>query len=267
MCTGLHSFDKIYIVLLSTQGGEFSMINKQSHIPIYYQLEEEIKSMIHTKQLKAGDLLPSEREYAEKYAISRMTVRQAINNLVKEGLVYRVKGKGTFVADKKFEQDLSGLTSFSEDMRNRGLSPSNRLISFDFIEADEQLASTLSISPTDLVCKIKRVRLANNEPVALETIYTPRTIVGEMNYQEFSHSFYDFLEKKLHFKIGFGYQTIEASLASEEEEKYLNIKKNSPVLVMERTTFLHNEEQTPIEFVTSTYRADKYKFKMKMKRD
>lgn len=223
--------------------------------------------MIHSIHLKPGDLLPSEREFAEKYAISRMTVRQAINNLVKEGLVYREKGKGTFVADKKFEQDLSGLTSFSEDMRNRGLIPSNQLISFDFVLPDEKIASILSISLTDMICKIKRVRLANEEPVALETIYTPKKIIGDMDYQDFSTSFYDYLEKKLQFKIGFGHQTIEASLANDDEVKYLKIKKDSPVLVMERTTFLQNEEQTPIEFVISSYRADKYKFKMTMKRD
>ncbi|MEN2766895.1 GntR family transcriptional regulator [Ornithinibacillus xuwenensis] len=243
------------------------MIDKQSPIPIYYQLEEEIKSMIHTKQLKPGDLLPSEREFAEKYAISRMTVRQAINNLVKEGLIYRQKGKGTYVADKKFEQDLSGLTSFSEDMRNRGLTPSSNLISFEFIQANEQLASILSIAPTDIVCRIKRVRLADDEPVAVETVYSPQKLVGDMNYLDFSDSFYDYVEKKLHHKIGFGYQTIEAAPASDEEVKHLNIPKDSPVLVMQRTSFLQNKDQTPIEFATSAYRADKYKFKMKMKRD
>ncbi|WP_047980196.1 GntR family transcriptional regulator [Ornithinibacillus contaminans] len=243
------------------------MIDKQSPIPIYYQLEEEIKSMIHHKQLKPGDLLPSEREYAEKYAISRMTVRQAISNLVKEGLIYRQKGKGTFVADKKIEQDLSGLTSFSEDMRNRGLIPSNQLISFDFIPATEQLADILMIASGDMICKIKRVRLADEEPVALETVYTPQNVIGDMNYQDFSESFYDYVEKKLHFKIGFGHQTIEAALASDEERAHLHIQKGSPVLVMQRTTYLQDEQQTPIEYVTSTYRADKYKFKMKMKRD
>lgn len=243
------------------------MIDKQSPIPIYYQLEEEIKSMILHQQLKPGDLLPSEREYAEKYAISRMTVRQAISNLVKEGLIYRQKGKGTFVADKKFEQDLSGLTSFSEDMRSRGLVPSNQLIEFDFISGDEQLASILNITPSEKICKIKRVRLANEEPVALETVYTPQKVIGDLSYHDFTESFYDYVEKNLHFKIGFGHQTIEAALATDEETTYLHIQQGSPVLVMQRTTYLQDEQQTPIEYVTSTYRADKYKFKMKMKRD
>ncbi len=97
------------------------MIDKNSPIPIYYQLELQIRQFIESEQLQPGDILPSEREFTEKYNISRMTVRQAINNLVSEGLLYRQKGKGTFIAEQKFEQDLSGLTSFSEDMKNPGL--------------------------------------------------------------------------------------------------------------------------------------------------
>src|SRR5690625_792519 len=104
------------------------MIDKNSPLPIYYQLSEQIKRLIETEQLLPGDLLPSEREYAERYNISRMTVRQAISNLVTESLLYRKKGKGTFVAEKKFEQNLQGLTSFSEDMQLRGYTPSNQQI-------------------------------------------------------------------------------------------------------------------------------------------
>ncbi|GAB3062361.1 hypothetical protein GCM10027286_27550 [Virgibacillus ainsalahensis] len=94
------------------------MIDKHSPIPIYYQLEEQIKNFIQSENLAPGDILPSEREMSEKYKINRMTVRQAINNLVAQGLVYRQKGRGTFIAEEKFEQDLSGLSSFSEDMLN-----------------------------------------------------------------------------------------------------------------------------------------------------
>ena len=93
------------------------MIKKDSHIPIYYQIETEIKKLAETKDLKPGDLIPSEREFAEKYEVSRMTVRQAINNLVNEGILIRQRGKGTFIAEPKIEQPLQGLTSFSEDMR------------------------------------------------------------------------------------------------------------------------------------------------------
>ncbi|RLL41116.1 GntR family transcriptional regulator [Oceanobacillus piezotolerans] len=242
------------------------MINKNSPIPIYYQLEEEIRTLIK-QELNPGDLLPSEREYAEKYDISRMTVRQAINNLVKEGLIYRQKGRGTFIAEKKFEQDLSGLSSFSEDMRNRGLTPSNKLLSFQIMADNPRAASILKVEPNDELYVIKRLRLANEEPIALETIFTPKKLVGELSLDHFNVSFYDYIENTLNLSIAYGEQTIEAALAKTEEARELNIPRGKPVLVMERTSYLKDEQQTPIEYVNSIYRSDKYKFKMQMKRE
>lgn len=242
------------------------MIDKNSPVPIYYQLEEEIRYLIQSEQLKSGDLLPSERELAEKYDISRMTIRQATNNLVMQGLINREKGKGTFVSEKKFEQDLSGLTSFNEDMSQYGRKPSNTLIGIRAFTDDTIVASTLNVSSKDEIYEIKRIRMADNEPIALETVFTPREIVGNLNYEDVTTSFYDFLEQKLQLKIAYGNQTIESSLANEEEIKYLNIKKGDPILLMQRISFLKDEEETPVEYVKSAYRADKYKFKMRMKR-
>src|SRR5699024_932590 len=133
------------------------MIDKNSPLPIYYQLSEQIKRLIQTEQLLPGDLLPSEREYAERHNISRMTVRQAISNLVTEGLLCRKKGKGTFVTEKKFEQNLQGLTSFSEDMQSRGYAPSNKLISFKLTQADQPIAKSLRLNAGEAVYEIKRV--------------------------------------------------------------------------------------------------------------
>ncbi len=98
-------------------------IDKQSPIPIYFQIMEQLKTQIKNGELKADALLPSEREYAEQFGISRMTVRQALSNLVNEGFLYRQKGRGTFVSKLKMEQPLQGLTSFTEDMRSRGMKP------------------------------------------------------------------------------------------------------------------------------------------------
>ncbi len=245
--------------------GLLRMIDKNSPIPIYYQLEEEIKQMIEN-ELVPGDLLPSEREYAEKYDISRMTVRQAITNLAKEGLLYRQKGRGTFVAEKKIEQDLSFLSSFSEDMKSRGLTPSSKLLRFKVITDKPKIASNLKVKSNEPIYEIKRLRMANNEPIALETIYTPQKLVGTLTDQDITISFYDYIEQKLNKKINYGNQTIEASLANNEESSYLNINKGDPVLVMQRKSYLDNDKK-PIEYVKSTYRSDKYKFNMQLKRD
>lgn len=243
------------------------MIDKSSPVPIYYQLELKIRQMIESEQLQPGDALPSERQFTEKYNISRMTVRQAINNLVNDGLLYRQKGKGTFVAKKKFEQDLSGLTSFNEDMRNLGFTPSNKVLSFKLISGDKRIIEQLKLSNHEPIYEIKRIRLANDEPVALETIYTPQKIVGNMTEEDIAVSFYEHLEYNLHLKIAYGKQTIEAALANEQEIKHLRIETGDPVLLMRRTSYLADEPETPVEFVKSTYRADKYKFHLQMKRD
>lgn len=245
---------------------EIKMINKNSPLPIYYQLEEEIRLLIQTKKLKAGELLPSEREYAERYNISRMTVRQAINNLAAEGLLFRQKGRGTFISEKKFEQDLQGLTSFSEDMRQRGLTPSNQLISFQLTEANKRIAETLQLEPSEEVYEIIRIRYANESPVAVETIYTPKRLVGDMTGQDVEDSFYDYVETKLNHKIAYGDQTIESVLANKFEIENLKLQDGAPVLLMQRTSYLSDKYATPLEYVKSAYRADKYKFKLQIRR-
>lgn len=242
------------------------MIDKNSPLPIYYQLSEHIRQHIHSEQLKPGDLLPSEREYTEIYQISRMTVRQAINHLVTEGLLYSIKGKGTFVAEKKFEQDLLGLTSFSEDMKSRGFTPGNKLISFQSIPVTETIAETLQLSPEETVYEIKRIRLANDAPVALETIYTPEKVTGKLMEHHLAFSFYQFIEEKLGYSIQHADQIIEAASANQLEAKHLSLEAGEPVLVMQRLSYLNDAQETPLEFVHSAYRADKYKFKLRMNR-
>lgn len=242
------------------------MINKHSPIPIYHQLEELIKHKINTAELRAGEAIPSEREYAEIYNISRMTVRQAVNNMVNEGLLYREKGRGTFVAKKKFEQNLTGLTSFSEDMTKRHHTPSTVIISLQPMKHSPLIIEKLKLMPTDLIYEIKRLRLADNEPIALETIYTPHKLVGPIEKSKINGSFYNYIEQHLKLKLTHGIQTIEAALANKDEMKYLKIEKDDPVLLMQRTTFISEDKDVPIEFVKSAYRADKYKFHLEMKR-
>lgn len=242
------------------------MINKQSKIPIYYQLEEVIKQEISDKGLVSHSPIPSEREYAEKYGISRMTVRQAINNLVNQGILYRARGRGTFISEQKFEQDISQLTSFSEDMRERNLTPSTKIIKMDELNGPSPAHDKLNLTVRDTVYEIVRLRLANEQPIALETIFTPKKIVGELTEKQVETSFYRYLENELGLSIQRGFQSIEASLATSEEMGYLKIKKNDPVLVMYRTSFLDDALGTPVEFVKSIYRADRYKFNIEMNR-
>lgn len=240
------------------------MINKQSPIPLYFQIEEAIKEVIEKGELAPGEGLPSEHEYAEMYQVSRMTVRQAITNLVNAGYLYRQKGKGTFVAERKIEQTLQGLTSFTEDMKARGLEPGSQLLKFELIPASESIATSLHIKIHDPIYEIKRIRLANKMPMAVETTYMSANLVKALTEDIVNHSLYSYIEKELGLQIQHATQMIEASIVRPEEMADLDLTKNSPVLIMERHSFLKND--VPLELVRSVYRADRYKFIIDMKR-
>ncbi|WP_339145609.1 MULTISPECIES: GntR family transcriptional regulator [unclassified Sutcliffiella] len=241
------------------------MIDKSSPIPMYYQLESHIKNQINAGIILPGDSIPSEREYAENYGISRMTVRQAINSLVNEGLLYRKKGSGTFVSEKKIEQPLQGLTSFTEDMKKRGLSPTSKLIHFEIIPANSFIANELKINEFAPVYEIKRIRLADGEPMALETNYLSANMVKGLTEEVVNASIYAYIEEKLNLRIAHADQLIESIKASVEDEKLLKIEKGHPMLYIQRNTYL--QDGTPLELVKSVYRGDRYKFHIKLNRN
>ena len=240
------------------------MIDKNSPIPIYYQLEEHIRELIDKGELRPGDSLPAEREYAEKYQISRMTVRQAFTKLVNEGYLYRLQGKGTFVAERKIEKALQGITSFTEDMKARGLVPGSQLLHFERIPAPDVIAKQLSIEKNSLVYEIKRIRLADKVPMALETTYISTDLIKGLTEKIANQSLYAYMEEQVNLRIDHASQVIESSIASQDEADYLNIKKGAPVMLIQRNTYLHDE--TPVEFVKSIFRADRYKFVIQIKR-
>jgi GntR family transcriptional regulator len=241
------------------------MIRKNSPIPIYYQLIEQIQEKIEKGLLKPGDAIPSEREFSEKYQISRMTVRQALTHLVNNGYLHRLQGKGTFVAEQKMEQPLQGLTSFTEDMTARGMKPDSHIIQFEMIPSTAQIAKQLSINEYAPVYEIKRVRLADEVPMALETTYISANLVKGLTEEIVNQSLYAYMENKLNLEIDYGSQMIEASIADTLEAQYLNIQAGAPILLIQRNTFL--QDGTPVELVKSSYRADRYKFMIQMKRE
>lgn len=240
------------------------MINKNSPVPIYHQLEEYIKQQIENGLLMEEAVIPSEREYAQTFQISRMTVRQAINNLVTEGYLKRQKGRGTFVNKKKVEQELQGMTSFTEDMLSRGMNPSSTLLSFQIIPADKNTALDLRIEENDSVYKIKRIRLADGTPMAMETAYIPVDLVPGLTEENSNLSLYQYIEENLSLSISEAKQEIEASIASSHDAETLGIAAGDPILLIERISYLQNE--VPFELVKSTFRADRYRFIHTMKR-
>ena len=240
------------------------LLDKHSHIPIYVQIEEILKQRIYLEEYKIGENIPSERELSLQFDVSRMTVRQSITNLVNSGLLYREKGRGTYVANPKLEQPLMGLTSFTEDMKARGMEPSSKVLRFEKIVPPMDIARDLLLEQGEEVFFVVRIRSADSKPMAIERTYIPVKVYPELDEKKIMGSLYALIEAKFHQKIGNAIQQMEAAIVANEDSKYLQINSTAPVLIIKRTSFL--ADGIPFELVRSIYRADRYKFISEIKR-
>jgi len=238
---------------------DFKKINKYIPIPAYYQLKEIIREKIESEELKTGEKVTSENKLSELYQISRMTVRQAIKELVEEGLLYREKGKGTFVARPKLKRDLSELTSLTEEMKQSGYRVRTKVLEMKVISASKKVAHRLEIALGEKVIKIDRLRLVNAQPFFLETSFLlleicPGLIKDNLN----DNSLYSLLEGKYKLILDKAIISIEAGSANDYQSTMLKIKKDVPVLLVEQITYLKNNR--PIQFLEAVSRSDKYKY-------
>lgn len=228
-------------------------------MPLYVQVKQLIKEMIDKGELRPGDRVPGERELAERFRVSRMTARQALNELEAEGVLVRIQGKGSFVARPKIRQALLALTSFTEDMLLRGLTPHTKSLKTEVVEADRDLAELLGLVIPREVWRIERLRTADGEPMAFEVSYVPRRLCPDLDEQlRKEGSLYGVFERVYGLRLVRATQTIEAGIASREQGGLLGIKAGAAVLLLTRLTF--TDEGVPVEYVKSVYRADRYKF-------
>jgi GntR family transcriptional regulator len=208
-------------------------------------------------ELRVGDAIPSERRLAVSLAVSRPTLRQAIDELVREGLLVRRHGSGTYVAESKIALPLT-MTSFSEDMARRGMRPSSRVLTFEAISAGAKLGQRLRISPAEQVWAIRRLRLADDETMAIEFLHVPKRVVPKLKREDLEgHSFYELLRERFGVVVASGVQTIEPTVTSEEEAEILGVPLHAPAFLFERIT--ESEGGEVVEFVRSVYRGDRYR--------
>ena len=209
------------------------------------------------ERLTVGQAIPSERQLSVDFGVSRLTVRAALDELVREGQLVRRRGSGTFVSEPKIAQQLT-LTSFSEDMRRRGMVPDSRTIGLENVHAGPQVARGLNISPSDRVFQIRRLRLADGAPMAVETLHVPVSLVPGLTAAQLEHgSWYELLEERYGVVIAKGLQTIEPTVTNEEESELLSVPLHSPAFLFERTS--RTREGQTVEFVRSIYRGDRYR--------
>ncbi|MDA3648335.1 GntR family transcriptional regulator [Saccharopolyspora indica] len=239
----------------SVSGGADSSGRAQRE-PKYWGLKQHLLDML--RSLPPGSPIPTERSLAAEFDVSRTTVRQALAELTVEGRLLRVQGKGTFAAKPKVAQRLQ-LSSYTEDMRAHGRQPTSRLLEVVEEPADPELAALLDTRPSATVLRLRRLRLADGEPMAIETTHLPlsrfRGLTGRL---ESGGSLYQVLRENFEVELGHAEETIETALASPEEAELLGSEVGLPMLLLSRHSF--DTEGRPVEWVRSIYRGDRYKF-------
>lgn len=226
--------------------------------PLYLQIKGLLLAEIDAGRLQAHQRLPSERELSAVHGVSRMTVRQALIDLQRMGAVYARVGKGTFVAPPKIDQQLRAVTSFTHEMRVRGATPSSQVLDAASRPATGDIAAALDVRPGDAVVTLFRLRLADGQPLALETAYLPASIVPGLLAHDFAReSLYEVLATEYRLVLLAANQTIEAALADDDERRLLALDEPAAVLRMRRLS--RSSAGDAVELVISTYRGDRYK--------
>ena len=234
-------------------------------VPLYNQLKELLRTQILDGTYPAESRMPSESELGDIFQVSRITVRQALGDLQKEGLIFKIHGKGTFVAKPKAFQNVSTLQGLAESMSQLGYEVINQLHSVKFINANTRVAERLQLNEGDKVVEIKRVRLINREPVSLEISYLPKEVGEKLQKADLiTRDIFLILENDLQLNLGHADLAIDAVLADSELTKALNVEEGSPIMRIERLT--HTADGTPLDFEFLYYRGDAFQYRFRIDR-
>ncbi len=240
-------------------------LDRDGPTPIFQQIRAQIDKAIAAGELGPDQRIPSERELSTRFGVSRMTVRQALDAMIQDGRLYALSGKGTFVASRrpKLEQPLHHLTGFTQDMERRGLRPSSRTLEVGTIPASLELARLLDIAPQAEAVRVSRLRLANDQPLAIEVVHLPSwRVPGILGHDLGTHSLYQVLERHYGIRPARARQTMEASEPDTDEAGLLGLERPYPVLRITRSS----SDQTGhvIEYVRSVYRGDRYQLTVEL---
>lgn len=243
------------------------VLDRKNPLPLYHQLREIIVDMIHEGELKPGDTFWTEEELERMYSVSRTTIREAVRTLSQDGYLVLQQGKRTLVTKAKVTRGFPGLTSFTEDMKKRGVVPGARLLGFDIIVAPPSVVEKLKLEKDQKVVQLNRQMLADNEPIGYHIVYLSLHVWEKLNIEpEYlnNRSLYETLEGKGGFILSEADESIEVGYADKETAKVLMIKKGAPILIMNRVVY--TSEGVPIEDAINVYRTDRYKYEIHHRR-
>ncbi|MGO1970099.1 MAG: GntR family transcriptional regulator [Levilactobacillus brevis] len=226
--------------------------------PIYIQIHNDIKRAIEAGKWAVGDRIPSERELSRNFDVSRMTLRQAIQTLVDEGILERQVGSGTYVANQKVQEKMSGVTSFTDLMLTQGKQPTSKTISYHVMNPSLSEAEKLKLNEDDQVLRMERIRYGDDVPICFEVATVPEKLVDGLSKKEVTSSLYRAFEDKKQLSPGKAQQTVSAMSASERIAEYLSIKRGDAILRLRQVTYL--QDGTPFEYVRTQYVGERFEF-------
>lgn len=230
---------------------------RTSKLPLYQQLYEILRGSIIRGEWKPGDRLPAESELIERYGVSRAVARQALDMLVNDGLVYRQQGRGTFVAHPTVEQALMRIISFTDDMRHRGFKPETEVLYSGLVNAPPDIAAQLGIEPGEELARLRRLRLADGEPMGIEDSYlVHRYCPGILEGDYAANPLREALERRYGIRWLYAKQIIRAIPVPSDLARLLTVRTNAALLFIERVSY--SLQNIPVEFLRIYYRGDRY---------
>ena len=231
-------------------------IDKKSEIPLYQQLAHSIKKAVDEQKLKENDKIPAENEFCKIYDLSRTTVRQALDILEKDGYIYKLRGKGSYVSTPKIYQNRSSFSKFYDDMRSLGKVPVSKIISLKIKVADAYVREKMQLEENEMLCQIKWIRYGNNEPLIYETINLNYKLVDGIEMKELTDKkLYDILSEEYGIKMTHGKELFYPCKLDINEAKNLGLKENDLGMKVERVVF---QGKDVVEYTTSTVRGVRF---------
>lgn len=240
-------------------------VTEMSPAPLYAQIKAHLRDRILDGSYKPHEQMPSESEMMASFGVSRITVRQALNDLQNEGLIFRIHGKGTFVSKPKAFQDLGKLQGFGEAMRQMGHETYSRLLSLREVKPSMQVQERLKLGPREKVCELQRLRFLNREPISLDVSYVSVKLGTRLAREDLAtRDIFAIVENDYGIQLGHADLQIGTMLADERLARQLRLPEGSPVLFIERTT--HTAEGLPFDHEHLYYRGDAFTYKVRVDR-
>lgn len=238
------------------------MVVRASPVPLYIQIDEELRGQIEAGTLGPLAQVPSETELAEGFGVSRMTARKALDRLVADGMLFRQPGKGTFVAPTKIAHGASQGLSFSDAMRAQGRRSETRVLEAEVVAAPSKVAMALSLSKGAQVIFLRRLRIVDGEPAAIHLSYLPSRLSALLD-TDLTDSL-SMLMARVGARVERSEDTVEAVLATGEEAALLAVREGSPLVLIRGTAYSANNE--PIRYTEALYPGSRWQFSLQVDR-